>query len=106
MTPPNQITVPEAQFLSEDRLPDLYREGIAGCRARNARSVGLVLMELVGTLNFDYEEAAMRMFEAYDHCLQRVERRQFDAAQRLFERLQSAVSGEPAAPLLSSGPTR
>lgn len=96
MTPVNQPAVSDVRFGSDDELPGLLRRGIAGCRARDRRQVGRVLIELIGTLDFDYEEAATRLFEVYDDCLGRVRRRQFEVPQRILESLHAVFAAAPA----------
>jgi hypothetical protein len=78
-------------------LPSLYRAGIEGCQAHNAGLVRQVLMQLIGMLNFRYQDAATRLFEVYDDCLEQVQQRQFDVPQRVLESLE-AVFG-PASSL-------
>ena len=96
MTPVDPAAVSDVPFVSEEKLPGLFRRGIAGCRARNAQQVGQVLIELIGALNFDYEEAATRLFEVYDDCLGRVARRQFEVPQRILENMHGAFATAPA----------
>jgi hypothetical protein len=78
-------------------LPRLYRAGIEGCQTRNAGLVRQVLMQLIGMLNFRYQDAAARLFEVYDDCLEQVQRRQFDVPQRVLESLEAAFG--PPSPL-------
>jgi len=88
MTPTRSVAISRARPFGEDRLHHLFGRGIAGCRARDARQVREVLMELIGALNFDYEEAAARLFGVYDDCLARVRKRQFEIPLRILERLE------------------
>lgn len=96
MTPVSQAAVSDVRFASDDELPGLLRRGIAGCRARNRRQVARVLVDLIGTLDFDYEEAATRLFEVYDDCLRRVRRRQFEVPERILESLHAVFAAAPA----------
>jgi hypothetical protein len=49
-----------------------------GCRARDARQVKDVFVQLVGALNFDYEEADTRLFAVYEDCIRCVRTRKFE----------------------------
>jgi hypothetical protein len=69
----------------------LYARPIAGCQRRDARVVNAVLLELIDSLNFEYETAALGFFRVYDHCLRKVRQREFGAAQEAFENLHDAV---------------
>jgi len=88
MTPSRSATISRTVPVAEDRLLHLCGRGIEGCRARDARQVHEVLMELIGALNFDYEKAATRLFDVYDDCLARVNNRQFEIPLLILERLE------------------
>jgi hypothetical protein len=88
MMPTRSATISRAVPVAEDRLLHLFDRGIAGCRERDARQVREVLMELIGALNFGYEEAAARLFGVYDDCLARVRNRQFEIPLLILERLE------------------
>ena len=96
MTPANRVAGAAPPVRVEERLVALYRGGIEGCRTEDARQVARVLMELIGLLNFGYREAAIRLFEVYDDCLQRVRRRQFQVPLRVLQNLEHAVQSMDA----------
>jgi hypothetical protein len=79
----------------------LYERAIEGCQRRDARAVNAVLLELIESLNFEYEKAALGFFRVYDHCLRKVRQREFGAAQEAFEDLHDAVQPALAAPASS-----
>jgi hypothetical protein len=61
-----------------ERLLALYGYGIEGCAERNEEQVRAVLGELIGTLNFDYGEAADGFHRLYTFCLERTGEGEFD----------------------------
>ena len=71
--------------------------GVDGCRAGDTAAVEKVLLELIGTLNFEYEEAALGLFRLYDASLDQVQAGRFDTARALFFRLLDACGPEPGA---------
>jgi hypothetical protein len=90
MTPNRLDTIPEPPSVEADRLQQLFTRGIAGCRARDARQVKDVFVQLVGALNFDYEEAATRLFAVYEDCIRCVRTRKFEEPLRILENLHAA----------------
>jgi hypothetical protein len=49
-----------------------------------------VFVQLVGALNFDYEEAATRLFAVYEDCIRCVRTRKFEEPLRILENLHAA----------------
>ena len=90
MTPNRLDTIPEPPSVEADRLQQLFTRGIAGCQARDARAVKDVFVQLVGALNFDYEEAATRLFAVYEDCIRCVRTRKFEEPLRILENLHAA----------------
>ena len=90
MTPNRLDTIPEPPSVEADRLQQLFTRGIAGCRAGDAREVKDVFVQLVGALNFDYEEAATRLFAVYEDCIRCVRTRKFEEPLRILENLHAA----------------
>jgi flagellin-specific chaperone FliS len=52
-----------------DRLLGLYELGCEGCERKDARQVATILLELMGTLDFEYAEIAEGFQRLYDYCL-------------------------------------
>jgi hypothetical protein len=71
--------------------------GVDGCRAGDAGAVEEVLLELIGALNFEYEEAALGLFRLYDASLDQVQTGRFDTARSLFLKLLDACGPETGA---------
>lgn len=95
MTPSRPDTIQELPSAEADRLLQLVTRGIAGCQAREARQVKDVFVQLVGTLNFDYEEAATRLFTLYEDCIRSVRTRKFEEPLRILESLHAAWAPPP-----------
>jgi len=47
-------------------------------------------MELVSSLNFDYKDIAVPMYQLYRYCLDRVRKRKFDEVEELIGGLKAA----------------
>jgi len=68
-------------------IPELYERGLAACLRRDAREVREVVLELVGALDFEYEQAARKLAGLYDRCLRQTAAGRFDRAREVFRML-------------------
>ena len=99
MTPNRLDTIQEPPSVEADRVQNFFARAIAGCRARDAQQVKDVFVQLVGALNFDYEEAATQFFAVYEDCIRCVRTRKFEEPLRILENLHTAWA--PARGLVS-----
>jgi hypothetical protein len=90
MTPSRLETIQGPPSVEADRFQQLFTRGIAGCRARDARQVKEVFVQLIGALNFDYEEAATRLFAVYEDGIRCARTRKFEEPLRILENLHAA----------------
>jgi hypothetical protein len=72
-------------------LPQLYARGIAASRGRDTAALGRVVVELMGRLNFDYDEAARRLGRIYVLALQAAQRGRYRQSLRIFRALHAAA---------------
>ena len=81
----------------------LYDIGLKSCKAKDRQKAAKVLVELIGSLNFDYKEIALGYFELYRFALDGIHRGKFENAiwvlQGLRDVWKSAVMGQPAVSL-------
>ena len=73
-------------------LPQLYARAIAACRGRATATLGRVVVELMGRLNFDYDEAARRLGRLYLLALEAGQRGRFRQTLRIFRSLHAAAA--------------
>jgi len=99
MTPNRLDAIQAPPSVEADRLQNFFARGIAGCRACDGRRVKDVFVRLVGAFNFDYEEAATRLFAVYEDCICCVRTRKFEEPLRILESLHAAWA--PARGLVS-----
>ena len=88
-------SAPDGAGRCPEELGELCRRGIEGCEARDAEAVRRVLMALIEALNFDYRDAANRLFEVYDVCLRRVDQRQFQLPFLVLSRMRMTIGAPP-----------
>ena len=90
----------------EDDIRQLYDRAIAGCRREDEMLVGGAMLELIATLNFEYEGAAAGLFRVYDRCLADIRSGDFDAALEILEALRSSLAVVGGLPAPGSGAQR
>ena len=71
-------------------LLQLYDHAIAGVVRQDQRQVTAALVELIGSLNFDYEEIALGLFRLYDWCMRRVRAKDWDEVLGILRELRAA----------------
>lgn len=74
--------------MAPDRsIAELYERGLAACLGRDTDEVRAVVLELVGALDFEYEQAARELAGLYDRCLHHAQAGRFDRAREVFRTL-------------------
>jgi len=90
VTPPDRAVIYRREQV---RTLPLYQRGIAGCLHRDAHEASEALIELILTLNFEYEDAAGELFSLYDLCLRKVKAGRFDVVGQILHDLRAAWMG-------------
>jgi flagellin-specific chaperone FliS len=67
-----------------------YEVIMASCARRDAGRARRGLVELIGALNFDYQEIALGLFRLYDYCLTVIGRGRFEEAAGIVRELKAA----------------
>jgi len=68
----------------------VYDIAIVACEARDPQRAGRALSELIGSLNFEYEEIATGLFRLYEYCLWGIRRSRFQDAAKVLRGLRQA----------------
>ncbi len=94
-----------------DRLLSLYEYGVEGCAQQSREQVSAVLVELIGTLDFEYGEIAEGFYRLYEYCLRKCLEGEFDQVAWILQDLRDtwsqAFSETPAldqVPIVSQPP--
>jgi flagellin-specific chaperone FliS len=69
------------------KMYDLF---IVSCKKKDMQKMSKVLIELMGSLNFDYEETATRLYRLYEYCQRCIFQKKFDEALYIIQELRSA----------------
>lgn len=84
--------------LSQDTLLlGLYEAAIEGCQKQDERQISAAIAELIGALDFTYEEAAFGLFRLYDYCLRKVKGGEFGEVAGILAELRDAWTDALAA---------
>lgn len=67
-----------------------YDVAIVNCQKKDSQKASLALTELIGSLNFEYEEIALGLFRLYQYCLNLVKKQQFDEPYTLLKELKES----------------
>lgn len=74
----------------EQLISYVYDAIIAACHCKDQERALRGLMELVSSLNFDYKDIAVPMYQLYRYCLDQVRKRKFDEVEELIGGLKAA----------------
>ena len=83
-------TLDEARLPKETLLLGIYQAGIEGCQKEDGRQASAALVELIGALNFEYEEASMGLFRLYEYCLRQIQGKRFGEVATILAELRDA----------------
>lgn len=74
----------------EQLISYVYDVVLAACRREDQEKALRGLMGLVNSLNFEYKDIAVPMYQLYQYCLEKVRKREFDEVEGLIGGLKSA----------------
>jgi Flagellar protein FliS len=74
----------------EKLILKMYDLFIVSCKRKDVPKMGKVLIELMGALNFEYEETATRLYRLYEYCQRCIFQRKFNEALEIIQELRMA----------------
>ena len=69
------------------KMYDLF---IVSCKRKDNNKMSRVLIELMGSLNFEYEETSTRLYRLYEYCQRCVFQKKYDEAMYIIQELRSS----------------
>jgi flagellin-specific chaperone FliS len=69
------------------KMYDLF---IVSCKRQDVNKMSRVLVELMGALNFEYEETATRLYRLYEYCQRCIFQKKYDEALYIITELRNA----------------
>jgi len=74
----------------EKLILKMYDLFIVSCRRKDIQKMSRVLVELMGSLNFEYEETSTRLYRLYEYCQRCIFQQKFDEAMHIIQELRNA----------------
>jgi flagellar protein FliS len=78
------------QLGQDTLLLGLYEAAIEGCQKLDTRQSSAAIVELIGALDFTYEDAAFGLFRLYDYCLRQIKGGEFGEVAGIMAELRDA----------------
>lgn len=66
------------------KMYDLF---IVSCKRNDVQKMSRVLIELMGSLNFEYEDTSTRLYRLYEYCQRCVFQKKYDEALHIIQEL-------------------
>lgn len=84
---PSYIEQEVLSWSKEKLILKMYDLFIVSCKRKDVQKMSRVLIELMGSLNFDYEETATRLYRIYEYCQRCIFQKKFDEALHIIQEL-------------------
>jgi flagellin-specific chaperone FliS len=68
----------------------LYDVAVVSCARRDRQRLNQALVQLIGSLNFEYQEISLGCFRLYNYCLRQARMGRFDEVKRILVGLRDA----------------
>lgn len=69
------------------KMYDLF---LVSSKKRDVQKMSRVLIELMGALNFEYEETSTRLYRLYEYCQRCIFQKRFDEAETIISELRAS----------------
>lgn len=87
---PSYIEQEVLSWSKEKIILKMYDLFIVSCKRQDTSKMGKVLIELMGSLNFEYEETATRLYRLYEYCQRCIFQKKYDEALHIITELRNA----------------
>lgn len=77
---PNYLEQEVLSWSREKIILKMYDLFIVSCKRKDVQKMSRVLIELMGSLNFEYEETSTRLYRLYEYCQRCIFQQKFDEA--------------------------
>ncbi|MCX6148416.1 MAG: flagellar protein FliS [Candidatus Kapabacteria bacterium] len=84
---PSYIEQEVLSWSKEKIILKMYDLFIVSCKRKDLQKMSKVLIELMGALNFDYEETSTRLYRLYEYCQRCIFQKKFDEALYIIKEL-------------------
>lgn len=87
---PSYIEQEVFSWSKEKLILKMYDLFIVSCKRKDVQKMSRVLIELMGALNFEYEETATRLYRLYEYCQRQIFQKNFEEALYIIQELRDA----------------
>lgn len=87
---PSYLEQEVLSWSKEKLVLKMYDLFIVSCKKRDIQKMSKVLVELMASLNFDYEETSTRLYRLYEYCQRCIFQKKFDEAMQIIQELRDA----------------
>lgn len=87
---PSYLEQEVLSWSKEKIILKMYDLFIVSNKRGDTSKMSRVLIELMGSLNFEYEETATRLYRLYEYCQRLVFQRKFDEALKIIQELRNS----------------
>ncbi len=87
---PSYLEQEVLSWSKEKIILKMYDLFIISSKRNDIQKMSKVLVELMGALNFDYEEVATRLYRLYEYCQRCIFQKKFDEAIHIIKELRDA----------------
>ena len=87
---PSYLEQEVMSWSKEKIILKMYDLFIVSAKRKDIQKMSKVLIELMGALNFDYEETATRLYRLYEYCQRCIFQKNFDEAQYIIKEMRDA----------------
>jgi len=84
---PSYIEQEVLSWSREKIILKMYDLFIVSCKRKDVQKMSKVLIELMGSLNFEYEEISTRLYRLYEYCQRCIFQKKFDEALNIIQEL-------------------
>ena len=74
----------------EKLILKMYDLFIVSCKRNDVSKMSRVLIELMGSLNFEYEDTATRLYRLYEYCQRCIFQKNYDQAIQIIQDLRES----------------
>lgn len=87
---PSYLEQEVMSWSKEKIILKMYDLFVVSCKRGDVPKMSRVLVELMGSLNFEYEETATRLYRLYEYCQRCIFQRRLDEAMNIIQELRSS----------------
>ncbi len=87
---PSYIEQEVLSWSKEKLILKMYDLFIVSCKRQDVSKMSKVLIELMGSLNFEYEETSTRLYRLYEYCQRCIFQKKFDEALYIIRELRDS----------------